>query len=70
MIPHIVSIHYMYEVVNGQVITMTVHVAEGISYNNNGAGVSVRITVSKGLSWNDHKQCDSDVYDIPGTAFC
>ena len=24
-----VSIHYMYEVVNGQVITMTVHVAEG-----------------------------------------
>ena len=41
----------------------------GISYNNNGAGVSVRITVSKGLSWNDHKQCDSDVYDIPGTAF-
>ena len=29
MIPHYVSIHYMYEVVNGQVITMTVHVAEG-----------------------------------------
>ena len=24
-----VSIHYMYEIVNGQVITMTVHVAEG-----------------------------------------
>ena len=42
----------------------------GIRYNNNGAGVSVRITVSKGLSWNDHKQCASDVYDIPGQLFC
>ena len=42
----------------------------GIRNNNNGAGVSARITVSKGLSWNYHKQCDSDVYDIPGTAFC
>ncbi|MFR8178593.1 MAG: hypothetical protein ACLU80_00275 [Dorea sp.] len=23
----------------------------------------------QGLSWNDHKQCDSDAYDISGQFF-